>query len=635
MTIRDQLTKQATDEARAMASRALDKGLVVPAPAVDALARFEDAKKAHDAGAVPLSTLARVHAVLSKVVAPASPGLLVALHEDGAERGRPATGQLPIVRGFMAAAAISLVVFIGVSITPQINDPARGNFFTSAGLPLLVNELFYLSAAAVGASFSGLFQVNREISKGTFVPRLASVYWVQLVLGISAGFLMATVLNINSIAPSEKTGATRLVFSGALLALIGGFSSSVVQTVVERMNAALESIVRGSARQEIEVREKAGQLQIQEAIAKERMRTAVMMNDIARRLASGESPVSLIAVLDQAGQSTLAGEAQPLPPPVPGPPYQPPGTTPPATTPEAFEVAAILEGDDGAPLVETDYELRRDGQVIASGKTDKDGRLAAPVPGKGDYEILVYGEEVTPRDLPTARGLSAFHAMRGELSRGIAQYGAGKTWETAGSNRGPLVDQYISTFMSPQSGPPWCGMFVGYCYLKAGFKTAGTLPASQTTDGTSVPRKTMFMSATRLMLYFKGAKRPFVEFPKKSGGPSTRDACKAWLDKNLAGFSPRSGDIMLCHTGGKDYSHVGMVAAYDPSTCLLTTYEGNYGNRAGAWQWDLTDPSETGFYRVSMLGRLGEDDFDPTCEVPPEGPSSDPVVEKGGVASAT
>lgn len=151
-----------------------------------------------------------------------------------------------------------------------------------------------------------------------------------------------------------------------------------------------------------------------------------------------------------------------------------------------------------------------------------------------------------------------------------------------------------------------------------------------------VPRKTMFMSAARLMLFLKGADRPRVELPTKKSAVklAMREACAAWLDQHLTPFAPQPGDILLCRTSSGDYTHVGMVASYDAATYVLVTYEGNFGNRAGAWRWDLADPSDLGFFRVNMIGRLAPDDFEEVCEVPPSGPSPDPIVEKGGEASA-
>ncbi|MEZ4308235.1 MAG: CHAP domain-containing protein [Polyangiaceae bacterium] len=233
------------------------------------------------------------------------------------------------------------------------------------------------------------------------------------------------------------------------------------------------------------------------------------------------------------------------------------------------------------------------------------------------------------------RGRSAYHSARKELAAGIEKHGRGKTWETEGSNRGPMVDEYVSAFTDLAGRLPWCGMFVGFQYLKAGFKTSGTLPASQTTDGAGASRKTVFMSATRLMLYLKGAGKPHVEMPSRGSAPTTREACAAWLDKNLTSFAPRAGDIVLFRSGGKDYGHVGMVASYDAATHKLITYEGNLGNRASAWSWDLADPSDIGFYRVNLMGRLGEDDFEARCEIAPEGPSPEPTIETGGASTTT
>jgi len=334
--------------------------------------------------------------------------------------------------------------------------------------------------------------------------------------------------------------------------------------------------------------------------------------------------------------------------------------------PAFFEVRTTLENEDGAPLAGGLHEIHNDGETVVTGRTGEKGELAHEVSMSEEQESVMSSDGSTSagplqsgapapeatmtaaapgttavmpeeeEDDPVARhGRAAWHCARLEIARGVQCHGAGQPWETAGTNRGPMVDEYLGAFQSPASEAPWCGMFVGYSYMKAGFKRAGQLPASLTTDGRPVPRKTMFLSAARMKLYLEGADCPRIELPPKSCADqfTTRSACAEWLDRNLASFGPRPGDIVLFRTS-RDYTHVGMVASYDPATYELVTYEGNYGNRASAWRWDLADPSEIGFFRINMIGRLRPDDFEAPCDVPPEGPSPDPTVEQGALASA-
>ena len=57
----------------------------------------------------------------------------------------------------------------------------------------------------------------------------------------------------------------RRQLAGAVLALIGGFSSSVVQNVIKRMIDTLETVVRGSAEAEVAIRAQTGKLRVEEA----------------------------------------------------------------------------------------------------------------------------------------------------------------------------------------------------------------------------------------------------------------------------------------------------------------------------------------------------------------------------------
>lgn len=317
-SIREQLITQMRTELRAMASHMLGTGHTVPPWTLAILARpdaaMDPAEEGADAGGdVALRALLRAHGELAKLVAPATPELMVMLYKDSDEvRFRQTFGQARIVRSFVVAAVCSLVVFLVVSWSPYLNEPRWGDFFTSSGWPLFVNEMFFISSAALGASFSSLFQVSRAITNGTFRPKDESSYWVQFMLGILAGLLLSTVLNLADIAPQDGDAGAGMNFRAAALALVGGFSSSVVQKVLQRLIDALETVVRGGAEAEIQIREQTGKLRLEESLVKERMRVSMLLNDLQRRLIAGDSPVALAALLDQASQNALSNEVQPV-----------------------------------------------------------------------------------------------------------------------------------------------------------------------------------------------------------------------------------------------------------------------------------------------------------------------------------
>lgn len=319
------LTAEITEEVRAMASHALSAGKPVPGWVLETAAQAEGGAGA--AAEVSTPDLQKAHAELSRLVAPFTPDLIILLEMEAEASGfERALGQVRIARVFMAILGASLALFLALSVSPYLNDPKYGDIFTSSGWPLFANELFFLATAAVGASFSNLFQLNRELTRGTFTPKNQSSYWVQFTLGVVAGLLLSTLLNVNTIAPTDDVGSTQLHLRAAALALVGGFSSSVVQRVIQRLIDALESILRGSPEQDIEAREQAGRQQLEEMLAKDRTRAALLLVDVQRRLAAGESPEALDALLDRASQAILLNEphrmedpARPATPALPSP----------------------------------------------------------------------------------------------------------------------------------------------------------------------------------------------------------------------------------------------------------------------------------------------------------------------------
>ena len=130
--------------------------------------------------------------------------------DDLATRGELTPAPLVPVRRTMVTAGISTAAFIALSTTPYVNETAtvQGSF----GIALLVSELFWLSAAAMGASFAMLLQASGH---GHGDERN---YWVQFVVGMMAGFILVALLPVSGVVAglSEPT-----------IAVLGAFLASV------------------------------------------------------------------------------------------------------------------------------------------------------------------------------------------------------------------------------------------------------------------------------------------------------------------------------------------------------------------------------------------------------------------------
>jgi hypothetical protein len=148
------------------------------------------------------STLPRIHEQ------PAHEAVPHDLAADGSLVPRPAVP----VRRMVAAAAVSTATFIATSTTPYVNEALTVQ--SSSGMDLLVTELFWLAAAAMGASFAMLLQASGYVGRGNDERG----YWIQFFLSVMAGFIVVALLPVDAV-----TG-----LSPPTIAVLGAFFASMV-----------------------------------------------------------------------------------------------------------------------------------------------------------------------------------------------------------------------------------------------------------------------------------------------------------------------------------------------------------------------------------------------------------------------
>ncbi|MCP4744892.1 MAG: hypothetical protein GY874_01950 [Desulfobacteraceae bacterium] len=183
-----------------------------------------------------------IHGQLVDMISPVKPQTLVFMKDEGQKKGCfKFISPVRFIRRMTLISIFSMAAMITLSLCESVDgDPKRFSLFESHGKDLLLNELFLLSAAAIGASFSALFSANYYLQKGTFNPSYETSYWIKFVLGLLGGIIIATLI------PIEQAGTEALKgFGKPILALLGGFSAQVVYRILNRLTKALESLFRG------------------------------------------------------------------------------------------------------------------------------------------------------------------------------------------------------------------------------------------------------------------------------------------------------------------------------------------------------------------------------------------------------
>lgn len=247
------LQEQLVLECTAMAKHAFASGMQVPEKTIRVLDGFTGQKPgtggADEGERMDSGPLISVHEQLTKIVEPAKPRTILLMDKESDQPGLlKFLGVVPFIRRMMLAAIVCLVLFITISLSPEINNkPDSWNLFQTSGWALLLKELFLLSAAGLGASFTALFKANRFIVEGTFDPKYESSYWIRFSLGFIAGMILATLIPIEESVSSD--------FGKPLLAMLGGFSADLVYRVIARIIETLEALFRGDTRTLVQAKE--------------------------------------------------------------------------------------------------------------------------------------------------------------------------------------------------------------------------------------------------------------------------------------------------------------------------------------------------------------------------------------------
>lgn len=258
LTLKEQLVM----ECQAMAKYALQNGKKVPSDTATIIDNVFGHN--HSPTEIDLKKITLLHHELSKIVDPAKPSTILLLCKEK-QKGNPLNlfGPVPLVRSMIFTAMAFLIAFVLICTSPEVNsDTIQRGFFHEAYFTAFLNSLLLIISAGLGATFSILFTVNKYIVNGNYDPKYEASYWIRLILGIMAGLILASMIPIDfgsvtaelSMEAKDVISSTDMeAFSKLLLAMLGGFSSTLLYKILARFVETIESLVSGSPKDVIHV----------------------------------------------------------------------------------------------------------------------------------------------------------------------------------------------------------------------------------------------------------------------------------------------------------------------------------------------------------------------------------------------
>ncbi|MEM6685332.1 MAG: hypothetical protein AAF617_05995 [Bacteroidota bacterium] len=185
-----------------------------------------------------ISDLINAHNILVKNIAPATPKSIAYLNIVSKDESKKSLMQrLPMIRNLIILAVVFLLVFIGTSLSKEVNsDSLSKGILSNSGKSLLLNMLFLCAISGLGVMFYLLKSISEGIKNATLMPEQTIYYIALIILGIISGLILSEIVS------SYNVGEDFSVFNNAVLALIGGFSSDAIFSILQGIINKIKSI---------------------------------------------------------------------------------------------------------------------------------------------------------------------------------------------------------------------------------------------------------------------------------------------------------------------------------------------------------------------------------------------------------
>jgi len=182
------------------------------------------------------TTMIADYNALLKVIQPVTPESILYLNAELTTVGKDGKWYLiPIFTKCIVLAAVALLVLIGVSMHPIVNEVNQNSgLLDSSGYVLLFNLLFICAASLLGVMFFLLKTIGEKIKTTTLLPHDNIELYASIIIGVISGFVITELFTLTS----ETMDNNFLVIHKMTLALLGGFSSdaifSILQSIVNK-----------------------------------------------------------------------------------------------------------------------------------------------------------------------------------------------------------------------------------------------------------------------------------------------------------------------------------------------------------------------------------------------------------------
>lgn len=285
---------QALGQCMTMAEKLLGSNKEVPPKTLE---KLDSCIASWEAGKYETEKIVEVHNTLSKLLAPATPYSIFFLYKERKQHVLARFfGPAPIIRRMALLSVISLIVFVSISASNLISpEQLESNFMLRNNMAQLTTASFFIAAAAMGACFANLFRAYRYVSAGTYDPNLDGSYWVRIILGIIAGYILAELISLNFQSGFDKP----------LLALLGGFSGSAVFRILERFVRALEMVVQGDVNARIRASEVDAEARLRTQEMEHRQEYSIQLITLRDKLSQLNADDSVKNELDELIRSTF------------------------------------------------------------------------------------------------------------------------------------------------------------------------------------------------------------------------------------------------------------------------------------------------------------------------------------------